>query len=313
MSDSAGRDDIARHLAIGTWGLGGRRAGRNDAYGEVSEATCHDVLDLAWASGIRVADTAPAYGGGQAYERLAAWSARTGLRFEVVAKPGRPLVGGRPESRLELDRILVEIDDAERLLGAPRWVLIKDPPAEALRDGTVERLLDDLGSRLDATLGLASHVPEACLALGHGCGERVVMLEVHAVNHVRALPVARRLGSRGWRVWGMQPLAYGLLAGTYDVGHAFPRWDWRARIPAETRDSIVRLGAGTLAPLSRAAPGASAAQLALAFCLGDEELERVVVGPKSCAQLRDVLVARELARDAELLGARARLTQLAAR
>jgi aryl-alcohol dehydrogenase-like predicted oxidoreductase len=149
----------------------------------------------------------------------------------------------------------------------------------------------------DARLGLASHELSACDALPPITTPWVAQIEYNGINRGSAARTAALLRRRGWTIWAMQPLAYGFLGGKHGADANFSQDDWRSAIDPSRRAVLASLAEGFLAPLRRAFPGRPAAELAVAFCLADAALERVVVGPRTPAQLNDALSALTLAED----------------
>ncbi|MET9671038.1 aldo/keto reductase [Streptomyces sp. NPDC006475] len=322
----------ADNLVLGTWGLAGRGGLSVDrSYGEVTDAVAYETLDRAWELGIRIADTAPAYGGGAGLRRVGQWQRMRDRRWRIAAKPGRPDVGGGPVSDLRLPVLVDEVESGARLTGTPAYVLVKDPEPGAYTDGSLAAVLDLLEERLpDATVGVASHLPEALAGLAARCPARtafpadagpvaprrarVAQIELNAVNHRVAVPAAERLAARGWEVWAMQPLAYGFLACPDLVPR--PGADWRARIPSGVQDGM-RAAARSFAWVTRAETegdygfgvagsvgkrgpepeSASLAAWAIAFCLSVPAVTRTVVGPKNPAQLDAAVTALSIVSD----------------
>src|SRR5207253_8592493 len=97
----------------------------------------------------------------------------------------------------------------------------------------------------------------------------IVQLEHHLLNRHVAVPTAALLAERGWRVWGMQPLAYGFLGGKYGAASRFPADDWRSRLPAGVRLTLAAAAAALPSFLPPAVRDRPLAEAALAWCLAD--------------------------------------------
>jgi aryl-alcohol dehydrogenase-like predicted oxidoreductase len=281
---------IAGSFVLGTWGLAGTSTAAGSSYGPVGARVAEATFDRAWAMGMRVADTAPAYGGGAGLRRLAAWQRSRRVRWRVSAKPGRPWTAGGPASTLDQDDLLAEVQATADLVGPPAYVLIKDPDPASYHDGRLDRALDRLERRLPGvTVGVAGHLPEAVLALRRPERPRVAQIELNAVNRFVSVPAAVRLAAAGWEVWAMQPLAYGFLARP-DRGPEHDQ-DWRGRIPAHVRTAL-GAAARAFAGAAGAGPGPDErAAAAIAFCLSVPAVSRVVVGPRHPRQLDAVPAA----------------------
>ncbi|WP_199920572.1 aldo/keto reductase, partial [Streptomyces sp. NRRL S-481] len=71
----------ASSLVLGTWGLAGRGGlPRDRSYGDVTDTAAYETMDRAWEAGIRIVDTAPAYGAGEGLRRVGQWQQACGRR-----------------------------------------------------------------------------------------------------------------------------------------------------------------------------------------------------------------------------------------
>jgi aryl-alcohol dehydrogenase-like predicted oxidoreductase len=270
-------------------------------FGVVRSRQGYSLLDAAWAAGIRYVDTAPGYWDGQAYRHLAAWQATAGHRFRVVVKPGRPIRGGVPVSRLDLEGLYAEVDEAAAVLGPPDTILIKDPPALYFSGHQLADLMDQLANRYQAArIGLTSHRLAECSLLPQVSEPRTAVIEYNGLNWWSAAPLADELHRKGWMVWSMQPLANGFLGGRCSRGREFlPSIDWRRRISLGDWEVRNRAAKAFLTGFTQLFPGISPAVLAIAFCLSDRHVERITIGPKRVAQLDDFVAALSLAETAD--------------
>ncbi|ASY66534.1 hypothetical protein SJ05684_b55520 (plasmid) [Sinorhizobium sojae CCBAU 05684] len=279
-------------IVLGSWGLAGQfeRAGTRIGYGAVPEAQALDVLDRAWALGIRHVDTASGYGGGAGLARIARWSRKTGRHFALTLKLGRPLnAEGRPERRLTRQDLADELASAESVIGPSASLLLKDPPLDAPEALAVH--LETLQAFAPGgQTGISTHQIAACHDLPLPGGGRIAQIEFNGVNQGMAAPAARALKAKGWEVWAMQPLCYGFLSGRYTDQWAFPEGDFRAALPPSIRALYLR--GAQLFDAGRARPkGISPSVDALAFCLSHPAIDKVVIGPKTVAQLNDIETA----------------------
>ncbi|WP_267595493.1 aldo/keto reductase [Carbonactinospora thermoautotrophica] len=298
------RPDPGSALVLGTWGISGAfttPAGPG-GYSHVPEERFRQVLDAAHEAGIRWIDVAPGYGAGEGLRRLAAWQRSRGRAFCVVVKPGRPLTADGPRSDLSLDGLRAELERCAELVGQPAGILLKDPPAEAFEHGELAGVLEALRvEHPDARVGVATHRLDLVPLLPRlpGTERPVVQLEYHLLNRASSVPAVRAATALGWEAWAMQPLAYGFLGGRHTAATTFPPDDWRSRMPEPVRAALVtgaRYLPRVLPPALRERP---LAEVALAWCLADPCVSRVVVGPRSREQLGAALAAVRLASDAE--------------
>ncbi|MEU6492235.1 aldo/keto reductase [Streptomyces sp. NPDC046984] len=301
----------ASSLVLGTWGLAGRGGlPRDRSYGDVTDTAAYETMDHAWEAGIRIVDTAPAYGAGEGLRRVGRWQQTRGRRWRIAAKPGRPHAQHGPVSDLSLRGLMDEIECGTELTDEPAYVLVKDPDARSYADGSLAAALDSLEKRFpNLTIGVASHLPAALadFAASRLVGRtRVAQIELNAVNHRVAIPAAERLAACGWEVWAMQPLAYGFLAHP-DLSPS-PGADWRARIPARTQATMraaARSFSRAVLTLRDAEPvvdlgSTDLAAWAIAFCLSVPAVARTVIGPKNPAQLDAAIAALHIASNSDL-------------
>lgn len=292
--------EVTRRLVLGTWGLAGSSVerGRPLGYGAVSEEEAHAILDVAWATGIRWADTAPSYGGGRGLRRLSTWQHSRGLRYACGLKCGRPIRQGVPFSDLSPHSMIAEVKASAIEVGSPRVVFVKDPPMEALEDGTVSALREILAARWpEARTGLATHLcelPERLLQDPPG----VLQIEYSGVNWRRAAPVVARFAQAGWEVWAMQTLAYGWLARSEGEHREFGEDDFRATLSAHSCALLHLISSSffqAMMPWTQAYPRSV---VALAFVLSNPAVARVVIGPRHRRHLEDIAPVARLIEDA---------------
>jgi aryl-alcohol dehydrogenase-like predicted oxidoreductase len=268
-------------------------------YGDLSKGTAWGLLSAAWEMGIRWVDTAPSYGAGEGLRRVQDWQHSTGCRFEVVMKPGRPLVGGHPVSNLAIESIQQELDCCTAVVGPPSAILLKDPPSYSLRDGSLFKIIAEVERRHPGVVcGFASHDLAMAACAPPASQERIAQIEVSGLNWRLARRVANQLAAAGWAIWAIQPLSYGFLAGRQAC--TFGADDFRSRIPRPTQRLLEAGARSFLATLRRfldknESKNLSAAMLSLAFCLSLPYVTRVVVGPKSRSQLAEAFQAEQLA------------------
>jgi aryl-alcohol dehydrogenase-like predicted oxidoreductase len=288
-------------VILGTWGLGSSWSSSYGpmGYGAVSEKDAFDVFTAAWESGVRFVDVALVYGAGEALRRIAKWQRVTSHQFKPIVKVGRPVVDGVPVSRLEFESISREISMIAAFLGKPAAILIKDPPAEAFLNGRLSRLMGDIAATWPGVgIGVATHRFECAIFLPEAAGN-IAQIEYNGLNWKTSLAVMATLHSRGWNLWGAQPLANGFLSGKYRIGHHFPRDDWRSQLPGPVTNDMIGRAVEFFDHLGKLSESHRPPVLATAFCLLAPHLEKVAVGPKHICQWRDVLAALALSRSNE--------------
>ncbi|MDH6113589.1 aryl-alcohol dehydrogenase-like predicted oxidoreductase [Kitasatospora sp. MAP12-15] len=290
---------VCDSFVLGTWGLSGSGSlPVTQSYGRVSELSASQVLDRAWELGMRTVDTAPGYGGGDGLRRLAAWQRSRGRTWNIAAKPGRPRINGVPTNRIGPTELLAEVAVGARLVGEPRFVLVKDPSPQSYQDGSLVEALDLLEETLPGvTVGVAGHLHASLLRLPPPPRRRVAQIELNGVNRHVSVPAGEALAGIGWEVWAMQPLAYGFLARPDDDPGTRSQEDWRSLLPSATRTGL-RAAADAFIRSAGAGEGqADRAATAIAFCLSIPAVSRVLVGPKTPQQLDAVMAALDLLSD----------------
>lgn len=262
-------------LALGLAGLGG-------AWGPVDEAESFATVTRALERGVCVFDAAPAYGAAEKLlgRALAGWR---GPRPVVSTKVGRLPARDAHEGRFDYSTEALR-DSLQRsldTLGLPAVDLLflhepeYVPPAE--RDRVVADLRQIQAEGRAHRLGLAG---------GHGAGWdgfvesgafAVVMLfrRLDPVIFDGLTDDMPRIRRAGLLTYGASPLHMGLLGARHDeFVRERPPWVWGPQI-----DRAIRLK--ELADIN----GLTLAGLAHRFTFGLAELDRVVVGASTPAQL----------------------------
>lgn len=250
-------------LSVGPFGLG--CAGLGNLYAAVTDAAAQDTLDAAWASGIRLLDTAPYYGHGLSESRLGAFLARVDAGRAVIStKVGRSLepaapgavpdhgfvdpLPNRPRFDYSADAIRRQVDASGGRLGLERFgmLLLHDigPMTHGEAHPAIMRtVLDEALPVLNgmkatgrtAAVGIGVNEVPVCLELlAHAdidvilLAGRYTLLEQGALDQLLPACLARQVGI----VIG-GPYNSGLLAGGahYDYG----------TVPAHVRSRVAEL------------------------------------------------------------------------
>lgn len=285
-------------LCLGTMVLG--------AWGNTDEDECQKIVHRAIDAGINFIDTADIYGFGSSEEIL-----------------GRALQGRRDGVVLATKVFSQMGEDRNAKGGSRRW--IRRAAEDSLRRLKTDRIdlyqlhRWDRSTDLDDTLGALSDLVREgkVLAVGTSNFPAEALVEAAWVAEKRnreristeqppysiftrgvetsVLPTAQRLGL-GVLVWS--PLNGGWLTGKYRRGSDAPG-DSRARTYAEhfgygsdpgerKLDAIEQL-----APIAQGA-GLPLAHLALGFVLSHPAISSAIVGPRTPAQLEDLLMAADV-------------------
>jgi aryl-alcohol dehydrogenase-like predicted oxidoreductase len=296
MNRRLGRSGIeVAPIALGTMMFG--------AWGNTDEAECRRMVDAALDAGVTLFDTADVYDAGTS-ERILGEALR-GKREQVVlaTKVGNP-VGGDPERgglsrrwvtqacddslrRLQVDHIdLYQLHRPDPNVPIGETLQVLDDLVEAGKVGAIGtstfsavqlREAIDTAAALGGPVPTSEQPPYSALARGI---ERDV-LEVCRTEDVGVI------------VWA--PLNGGWLTGKYQQGSTDP--DNRANRQGDHfdhKDEAVRatkLAAVDALTQIAADHGMTITQLALAFVLDDPVVTAAIVGPRTLAQLTELLDA----------------------
>ncbi len=260
-----------------------------------SKEEAFELMDAAWALGLRRFDTADAYGGGRSEQWIGDWMRATGNRPRITSKTFNAMEDGA-DFGLARDRVLRQVETSLERLGIDRidLYLTHEPDPNTPVEETfmtfatlVERGLigawgisnagvDDLREWL--SLGTPSLVQNSYSLLERGDEAEVIPL---CVEH-------------GIEYQAFSPLAGGWLTGKYHRGAEPPPGSRMTMRPEPYRHLQTDGVYDGLDALGRAAAerGVSMGGLALAWALGT--VDSVVVGPRRPSHLESVRDAVEL-------------------
>jgi aryl-alcohol dehydrogenase-like predicted oxidoreductase len=291
-------------------------------WGNTDEDECVRMIHDSLEAGINFIDTADVYGEGRSEEIVG--RALKGRRDEVVlaTKVHGEMGKGqndRGNSRLWIMR---EVENSLRRLGTDHidlYQLHRPDPSTDIED-TLSALTDLVRQGKVRYLGCSTFpgwlIVESVWASERRGLERFACEQPPYsifVRHIEqdVLPVAQRHGM-GVIVWS--PLAGGWLSGKYRRGEAAPK-DSRAVRFAERGSPVARRYDVTvpenqrkldlveaLSGLAEAA-GTSLTHLAIAFTLAHPAVTSAIIGPRTPAQLTDLLAGADVRLDAQTLDA----------
>ena len=285
-------------VALGCGNFGGVGSAPQFFGAGESEEEAFALMDAAWALGIRLFDTADAYGGGRSERWIGAWIRARGVRPVVTTKVFHSVVGDPRDRGLAPERVrrrLAESLDRLGLEGVDLYLTHEPDPdtplrvtlevlAELAAEGRVRAFgLSNVGAaELDEALALA---PVACVQNSYSLLDREVEDEL--------LPLCEH---RGVAFTAYGPLAGGWLTGKYRRGAAPPpssRMALRPQPYEHLREERVYRGLAALAEHA-ARRGVDTATLALAWLLGEPRVTSVILGPRRPAHLESARAALEL-------------------
>jgi 1-deoxyxylulose-5-phosphate synthase len=249
-----------------------------------NEEQAFELMDAAWALGMRTFDTADAYGGGKSEQWIGKWIASRGNRPTIVTKTFNPMGEGadRGLSRARMTRQLESSLDRLGVDSIDLYLAHEFDPDTPLAEtvATFEGLRD---------IGLIK-------AWGVSNFDAAQLRELYAHGRPAAVQNAYNLLERGdesdviplcaeleisYLAFG--PLAGGLLAGRYSSSDDRPAGSRLALRPEPYEKLLTEETFDGLARLAAAADerGISPATLALAWLLAQPGVTAVVVGPRN--------------------------------
>jgi aryl-alcohol dehydrogenase-like predicted oxidoreductase len=268
-------------MALGTWGLSG------DAYGAVVEAEMDRVIDSALSHGVTLFETADVYGKG-------AMETKLGERLPkgtvvVVTKIGTDLSTKPGRKRFDPAFLEESMDrSAERLKRPADILLLHNPTLTAIKKGEACAFMREQKNvgRVRLWGVSAGSVDVARAALEKGAEVIELAYNMTMPGDLHAL--AAELAEKGTGVLARSVLAYGLLAGHWAAEREFYPGDHRA--DRWTREEL-RVRVGQLEGLREIASKyvLTLRAAALRFVLANELCAAAVLGPKSVAQLEQLL------------------------
>jgi aryl-alcohol dehydrogenase-like predicted oxidoreductase len=265
-------------LGLGTWGLSG------DAYGPVTDAEADRVIDRAVQIGITVFDTADVYGEGAMEKRL---GKRLPIgKTTVVTKIGTNLSGGYAQKQFDASHLWMSFDRSqERLNRNPvDVVLLHNPSLYTLKKDEPFEVLESLKAqgRLKAWGVSAGSVAVAQKAIERGA--ELVEMPYNCTFYGDVEKLGPELREKNIGLLARSVLAHGLLAGHwsterefYPPDHRADRWNPEDLKKRVEQVSVLKSLVGGAILSMRAA--------ALRFVLENADVSSAILGPRSCAQL----------------------------
>ena len=293
-------------IGLGTWQLGAD-------WGSVDENDALAVLDAAHAGGVDFFDTADVYGDGRSEQLIGRWlKANPEAGVTVATKMGRRVEQVPEAYTLEAFRAWNDRSRANLGMDTLDLVQLHCPPTAVYSNDAVYDALDTLVAEgRIANYGVSVEtVGEALTAIARP-NVATVQIIVNAFRHKpieQVLPAAREAGVG---VIARVPLASGLLANRYTVDTRFAADDHRnfnrdgsAFDVGETFSGVDYdtglQAAREFADLAAAeAPGASSAQVALAWLAAQDGISTVIPGARSAGQAQANAAAGSLRISAE--------------
>lgn len=297
-----GRSDLEVPVVmLGAWAIGGWWWGGTDDGAAVS--AIHRAIDL----GMTAIDTAPIYGCGHSEEVVGRALAgrrgkvlvatKCGLRwdceegqFYFQAEHPRTQAPMKVYRNLKVDSIEKECDRSLRRLGVEVIDLYQChwPDATTPLEDTMEAMVRMRDQGKIRAIGVSNFTPammERCLAVAPVVSDQPEYSLLSRGIEADVLPSCR---GRGLGVLAYSPLAQGLLTGKVTMERTFPAGDGRAREPwfqPHNRQRVLE-ALEALRPIATD-HGATVAQVAIAWVIGEPGVTAAIVGARTPAQVEE--------------------------
>ncbi|PTT18738.1 aldo/keto reductase [Microbacterium sp. HMWF026] len=276
-------------VGLGTWQLGAD-------WGDVSTEDALSVLDAAYDSGVRLFDTADAYGDGSSEKVIGEFVQSRGYDDIVVAtKIGRRVMPQRADI-YTLDNFRAWVDRSRENLRVDTLDLVQlhCPPTSVYADDEVFDALDTLvdEGRI-AAYGVSVETRAEALAAIARPRLATVQLVFNAFRQGPLTEVLPAASAAGVGLIARVPLASGLLSGKYDENTTFAADDHRTYNRDGSAFDIGETFAGVdfatgLEAVRRLAPlvpeGVTMAQFALRWVIDQVGISTVIPGARNAAQ-----------------------------
>ena len=283
--------DLTR-VALGCGNFGGVGSDLSLVGTGESEQAAFVLMDAAWAGGIHAFDTASSYGGGASERTIGRWIAsRRPQGLSVTSKVFHP-VQEADDSGLAPARVHRVVRESLGRLGVERLdlLLVHEPDPSTPLVETLRAFDELVAGGLVAEYGV-SNVDAAYLAAALALGDvAVVQNEYSLLVRDAEREVLPLCAERGVRFQAFSPLAGGWLTGKYRRGESFPAGS-RMTLRPDPYEELMR--DDVFDQIEQLAARGDPATLALAWLFANPQVDRVVVGPRTPAQLEPVFAALE--------------------
>lgn len=285
MLDSAAQHGFyGSRIGLGTWPMAGNQGMLG--YGPATAHSVEKLLEIAGATGLKLIDTAAAYGDGLVEKVLGSSAALRRFGFQVITKCGWDLARGQFID--DSDAIARQADASIEALRQPEppVVLIHSPPPELIGRSELYRpLIERKRTGVARAVGVSVRFLEHA-ALAVGCKEiEVVELPYNPVIWEREGGVLAALAHDGKRIIARELLANGLLTDRYPDGHRFAADDMRAHWPGALRRKV-ESARRDWRPFRRR--GESWLDFCVRFALDRPEIAAIVVGAHTPEQIESL-------------------------
>lgn|GEM_PF-147201 len=292
---------------------GGAISGEGGGYGfgPISEEEARTLLLHAFERGFRLFDTAPIYGFGLSEERMGRSLKPIRDRVFLVSKCG--VSWHEPSRRVNMtnDPLVAKsmLEDSLRRLQTDMidLYMVHWPDERVDIRKSMEVLVRAQEKGQIRHIGLCNTFPSDFARASEIAKISVVQSELNIFNPKPYRTIEATLQSENVSFMSWGTLDKGIISGTVKKRHQFAETDSRARAPwwkwsdVEKKLKVMEQIHSMLTPANKEkTPGLNGTQLALAHNLKLSNVDVLLVGPKSLAQLDDLIFQLEQARSETL-------------
>lgn len=275
-------------LGFGAWAIGGA------SYGPTDDRESLRALEYAFDQGLNFFDTADTYGHGHSEELIGqAFKASSKRRQVLIAtKVGWDFYHGGDRQNFDADYIRFACGESLKRLKTDCVDLyqLHNPTLETIEDGKVFRVLDELKKEGKMRFwGVSIHlVEEGVAVIGEGSSSTVQAVYNLLDQRIRSelMPLCEK-HNIGLIV--REPLACGLLTGTYTAESRFVKTDHRNRWSSEKLETDFRKIERMRGVFDEGR--VLLKQAAIEFVLDERAVSVVIPGIKTIAHVQDHLRA----------------------
>lgn len=283
------------------------------AWGNRDERECHQMLDLAFDAGINFIDTADVYAFGESESIVGRWLRDKRDEVVLATKFGNPMGEGIGRSGGSRRWIMRAVDDSLRRLGTDHIdvYLLHRPDPDCPIDETLAALDALVAAGKVRTIGTSTFPAELLVEAQWAASDR--HLQPFRVEQppysillrgaeAAVFPTCVR-HDVGVFVWS--PLNRGWLTGKYRRGEQPPA-DSRASVHPDHFDRTEAAFEAKYAAVERlsdlaAEAGMPLAHLAMAFPLAHPAVHSAIIGPRTPAQLEELLAGADIVLESDVL------------
>ena len=275
-------------VGFGAWAIGGA------SYGTTRDEDSLQALTTAWDHGVNFFDTADTYGSGHSEELIGKFLKDKREKAVIATKVGWDFYHGGVKKNFEPDYIRFACEESLKRLGTD-WIdlyQLHNPTLEMIESGEIFKVLDELKAAGKIRFyGVSIYVPREALAVIESGKPDTIQLIFNFIDQ-RALPeVFPKAQEKQIGIIVREPLACGILTGKYSVGSRFPKNDHRNRWgPEKLATDLKKIERiKSILQTSRL----SLVRAALEYILSFEEVDVVIPGAKTKAQVLENVLASE--------------------